>query len=115
LNPSLETERERLNLLSDLNAAFSRALEAHLRGIHPPSNYGATLLSLAQVDGARTDPDSAHWYSLLTYDIPHPGWNPEDPAFINWLFFLSSDLRRRHWKGWTTERLEALLALLKER
>lgn len=109
-----ETESRRFELVRRLDAAFRRALEAHQHGINPPSNYAVTLQSLAHEQERRHDADGTHWYSVLTANIHHPRWAPESREFTNWLFYIVSGLRRRHWRGWSLEQMEALLSLLED-
>jgi len=51
---------------------------------------------------------------MLMRDCPHPVWRPDSKDFLNWLFFHVSQLRRRHWEGWSNGDLESLLRLLRE-
>ena len=103
-------------LIAQVQVCFSRALRAHTQGIEPPSNYASTLASLAYTsDRGTLDTDAARdWYCMLMRDCPHPTWRPDSRDFLNWLFFKTSGLRRRHWEGLSNDDLESLLGLLRQ-
>ena len=112
----MSDDLERDLILAQINICFARALRAHLEGVEPPSNYASTLASLAYTSDRQTmDSQTARdWYAMLMRDCPHPVWRPDSKDFLNWLFFHVSQLRRRHWEGWSTEQLNGLLSLLRQ-
>ena len=112
----MSDDLERDLLMAQIHVCFIRALRAHIEGVEPPSNYASTLASLPYTSDRQTmDSQTARdWYAMLMRDCPHPVWRPDSKDFLNWLFFHVSQLRRRHWEGWSTEQLNGLLSLLRQ-
>lgn len=105
----VDTEEDsRLKLGYRIWSKVGAAYRAHMRGLNPPSNY-CEALTLAPYVTSRWTENQRRSYTALIRDAPGP-WNPDDPAFLNWLYIVVGGYQKARWLNYTSDELERILA-----